>query len=102
MVPVVHADEQVIVVDKPAGLVVHPGAGQPAGTLVHGLLHRFPGGVDGKKVHQKRLPSGAPPWVETVRVYFPRYGRHADELCVTELASVIWAVKTKLLSSFAS
>src|SRR5207302_5097172 len=57
------------------------------------MLHRFPGGVDGKKVHQKRLPSGAPPWVETVRVYFPRYGRHADELGVTELASVIWAVQ---------
>jgi DNA ligase D-like protein (predicted polymerase) len=31
--------------------------------------------------------------VETVRVHFPRYGRHADELCVTELAQVIWAVQ---------
>lgn len=41
-VPVVHADDQVIVVDKPPGLVVHPGAGQPDGTLVHGLLYRFP------------------------------------------------------------
>ena len=39
---VVHADEDVIVVDKPAGVVVHPGAGQSSGTLVHGLLHRFP------------------------------------------------------------
>jgi 23S rRNA pseudouridine1911/1915/1917 synthase len=29
-------------VDKPAGLVVHPGAGQPRGTLVHGLLARYP------------------------------------------------------------
>jgi DNA ligase D len=57
------------------------------------MLHRFPRGVDSEKVHQKRLPSGAPPWVETVRVTFPRYGRHADELCVTELASVIWAVQ---------
>ena len=57
------------------------------------MMHRFPGGVDGEKVHQKRLPRGAPPWVETVRVHFPRYGRHADELCVTELASVIWAVQ---------
>jgi DNA ligase D len=57
------------------------------------MLHRFPGGVDGKKVHQKRVPAGAPPWLETVRVHFPRYGRHADELCVTELASVIWAVQ---------
>jgi DNA ligase D len=57
------------------------------------MLHRFPQGVDGKKVHQKRLPAGAPDWVETVRVDFPRYGRHADELCVTNLASVIWAVQ---------
>jgi DNA ligase D len=57
------------------------------------MLHRFPSGVDGKKVHQKRLPSGAPDWLETVRVEFPRYGRHADELCVTEPASVIWAVQ---------
>jgi 23S rRNA pseudouridine1911/1915/1917 synthase len=39
---VVHVDDSVIVVDKPAGLVVHPGAGHPAGTLVNGLLHRFP------------------------------------------------------------
>jgi DNA ligase D len=57
------------------------------------MLHRFPGGVGAKKVHQKRVPAGAPDWLETVRVTFPRYGRHADELCVTELASVIWAVQ---------
>ena len=47
----------------------------------------------GEKVHQKRLPSGAPPWIETVRLHFPRYNRTADELCVTELGSVIWAVQ---------
>jgi DNA ligase D len=57
------------------------------------MLHRFPSGVDGDKVHQKRIPSGAPDWVETVRLHFPRYDRHADELCVTELGSVIWAVQ---------
>jgi DNA ligase D len=57
------------------------------------MLHRFPKGVDGQKVHQKRLPAGAPPWVETVRLHFPRYGLHADELCVTRLADVIWAVQ---------
>ncbi|MGI8630886.1 MAG: non-homologous end-joining DNA ligase [Solirubrobacteraceae bacterium] len=56
------------------------------------MLHRFPRGVDGEKVHQKRLPPGAPDWIDTVRVDFPS-GRHADELCVTELASVIWAVQ---------
>jgi DNA ligase D len=57
------------------------------------MLHRFPSGVSGEKVHQKRVPRGAPPWLETVRVHFPRYGQHADELCVTELASVLWAVQ---------
>lgn len=41
-VPVVYEDDHVIVVDKPAGLVVHPGAGNPAGTLVNGLLARYP------------------------------------------------------------
>ncbi len=39
---VVHADDAVAVVDKPAGLVVHPGHGHPTGTLVNGLLARFP------------------------------------------------------------
>ena len=57
------------------------------------MLHRFPTGVSGEKVHQKRLPKGAPPWMETVRVHFPRWNRTADELCVTEIAQVIWAVQ---------
>jgi 23S rRNA pseudouridine1911/1915/1917 synthase len=37
------ADDDVVVVAKPAGLVVHPGAGNATGTLVNGLLARFPG-----------------------------------------------------------
>ncbi|MBV9662050.1 MAG: RluA family pseudouridine synthase [Acidimicrobiales bacterium] len=41
-VPVNYEDEWLIVVDKPAGLVVHPGAGHREGTLVHGLLARYP------------------------------------------------------------
>ncbi|GAA4427296.1 non-homologous end-joining DNA ligase [Georgenia halophila] len=57
------------------------------------MLHRYPEGITGEKVHQKRLPRGAPDWMETVRVRFPRYNRTADELCVTELAQVIWAVQ---------
>ena len=57
------------------------------------MLHRFPDGLEGQKVHQKRLPRGAPDWVETVRVHFPRYDRDADELCVTRLADVVWAVQ---------
>ena len=57
------------------------------------MLHRFPKGLAGDKVHQKRVPAGAPPWLETVRLHFPRFDRTADELCVTELAAVIWAVQ---------
>jgi 23S rRNA pseudouridine1911/1915/1917 synthase len=41
-VPVVHEDDDLLVIDKPAGLVVHPGAGVGRGTLVHGLLARYP------------------------------------------------------------
>ena len=40
---VVNEDEAVLVVDKPAGLVVHPGAGNPDATLENGLRHRMPG-----------------------------------------------------------
>ncbi len=39
---VVHEDPWLAVIDKPAGLVVHPGAGNGHGTLQHGLLHRWP------------------------------------------------------------
>jgi 23S rRNA pseudouridine1911/1915/1917 synthase len=41
-VPLVHEDADLLVVDKPAGLVVHPGPGHKGSTLVHGLLARFP------------------------------------------------------------
>lgn len=41
-VNVVYQDNEVLVVDKPAGVVVHPGAGNETGTLVHGLLARYP------------------------------------------------------------
>jgi 23S rRNA pseudouridine1911/1915/1917 synthase len=44
---IAHEDEHLLVVDKPAGLVVHPGAGHRTGTLVHGLLGRdVAGGED--------------------------------------------------------
>ncbi|MBA2780950.1 23S rRNA pseudouridine(1911/1915/1917) synthase RluD [Billgrantia kenyensis] len=40
---VVHEDDEVLVIDKPAGLVVHPAAGNPDGTLLNALLHHCPG-----------------------------------------------------------
>jgi 23S rRNA pseudouridine1911/1915/1917 synthase len=46
-VPVIFDDERLLVVDKPAGMVVHPGAGNPSGTLVNALLERgITGGED--------------------------------------------------------
>ena len=39
---VVHADSDLIIVNKPAGLVVHPGHGNPSGTLVNALLDLYP------------------------------------------------------------
>jgi len=39
---VVHEDESLMIINKPAGLVVHPGAGNASGTLMNGLLHHAP------------------------------------------------------------
>ena len=50
---------------------------------------------DGKKgdaFYQKRVMSGAPDYVETARIQFPS-GRHADEICPTEIAVVAWCAQ---------
>ncbi len=39
---VVYEDDALLIINKPAGLVVHPGAGNPGGTLLNGLLHHAP------------------------------------------------------------
>ncbi len=43
---VIFEDDDLLVIDKPAGLVVHPGAGCPDGTVMNGLLHRYPNSKD--------------------------------------------------------
>lgn len=40
--PIVYEDDAVLVIDKPAGLVVHPGAGNRSGTMLNALLHHAP------------------------------------------------------------
>jgi DNA ligase D len=67
-------------------------------------LERWPKGVHpgivlstrekggGDAFYQKRVPKGAPDYVETARIQFPS-GRHADEVCPTELAVVGWAAQ---------
>ncbi|RVV99588.1 RluA family pseudouridine synthase [Mesobaculum littorinae] len=44
---ILHEDEDLLVVDKPAGMVVHPAPGSPGGTLVNALLHHFGGNLSG-------------------------------------------------------
>jgi DNA ligase D-like protein (predicted polymerase) len=72
-------------------------------------LERWPGGVfEGAKLstrqdnrgdafYQKRVPKGAPEWVETATITFPS-GRPADEVCPTELAVVAWAANLGTLT----
>ena len=45
--PIVHEDEHLLVVDKPAGMVVHPAAGNLDGTMVNALLHHCAGRLSG-------------------------------------------------------
>ena len=59
-------------------------------------LRRFPDGIEGEQIYQKRVPEKRPDWVEAARVSFPS-GRHADELCVTELAQVAWAANLAVI-----
>ncbi|MDX1706777.1 23S rRNA pseudouridine(1911/1915/1917) synthase RluD [Pseudidiomarina sp.] len=39
---IVYEDDHILIINKPAGLVVHPGAGKPDGTLLNALLHYYP------------------------------------------------------------
>jgi len=49
-------------------------------------------GTPGDAFFQKRIPRGAPAYVETARIQFPS-GRFADEICPTEVAVVAWATQ---------
>jgi DNA ligase D-like protein (predicted polymerase) len=55
-------------------------------------LQRFPDGVEGEEVYQKRVPAHAPPYVRTCRVTFPS-GRHADALRADAAAPLVWAAQ---------
>ncbi|MGO1048654.1 non-homologous end-joining DNA ligase [Crossiella sp. CA198] len=53
-------------------------------------LKRFPDGVAGEPFYAKRVPKGAPEWVQPVRITFPS-GRTAEQVCPTEPAVLVWA-----------
>jgi bifunctional non-homologous end joining protein LigD len=54
-------------------------------------LKRFVDGVEGEFFFQKRVPKGAPEWLETATVHFPS-GRSATELVANDAAHLVWAV----------
>jgi DNA ligase D len=60
-------------------------AGRPA------MLQRFPGGAGSKSFFQKRVPSGAPEWLQTTVVTTPN-GTTSNALVVADVAHVVWAV----------
>ena len=58
------------------------------------MMHRFPTGRERREgAPEARAGRRAAVAGDGAAVHFPRYGLHADELCVTELAEVIWAVQ---------
>ncbi len=87
-VEVVAADEHIIVVNKPAGLVVHPGAGRADGTLVNGLLARWPELADVGEAHRPgivhRLDKGTSGLMVVARTQ-TAYHALVDQLSVHEV-----------------
>src|SRR6187200_2316299 len=90
----IEVDDRVVRVSNPDRIYFPPTEAQPGGAtkldlveyylsvgdgIVNALrerpcmLHRFPKGLAGDKVHQKRVPLGAPPGLETVQLHFPRW-----------------------------
>ncbi len=55
------------------------------------VMKRWVDGVQGKPFFQKRVPNGAPDWLETATVTFPS-GRHARELVPNDAAHIVWGV----------
>src|SRR6476620_4205644 len=55
-------------------------------------LQRFPDGIDGEEIYQKRVPQKHPDYLETCVVSFPS-GRTAESLKVTHTAAIVWAAQ---------
>ncbi|PRY15928.1 non-homologous end-joining DNA ligase [Kineococcus rhizosphaerae] len=60
-------------------------------------LQRFPDGIEGEEVYQKRVPKFAPEFVETVNVTFPS-GRTADVIRPTTTAALVWAAQQSTIT----
>ncbi len=96
---VVHVDDHVIVVDKPPGLVVHPGAGNLSGTLANGLLARFPDVEDvGERMRPgivHRLDAGSSGLLVVARTHAAAralIAQFADHSATRVYDAVVWGV----------
>jgi 23S rRNA pseudouridine1911/1915/1917 synthase len=94
---VIHDDDAIIVVDKPAGLVVHPGAGNETGTLANGLLARYPEIVDvGERVRPgivHRLDAGSSGLLVVARTQQAAdalIGQFADHSATRAYLALVW------------
>jgi DNA ligase D len=65
--------------------LLNTAGGRPA------MLQRFPDGASGKSFYQKRIPNGAPEWVQSTVVATPN-GTTSNALVVADIAHVVWAV----------
>lgn len=68
-----------------AEALLRTAGGRPA------LLQRFPEGAEGKSFFQKRVPAGAPQWLQTTVVSTPN-GTRSNALVIADIAHVLWAV----------
>lgn len=102
-VAVLHSDDHIIVVDKQAGLVVHPGAGNDAGTLVNGLLAKFPDIAEVGEPHRPgivhRLDAGSTGLLVVARTqhaYDTLVPQFADHSATRMYRALVWGHPTAL------
>lgn len=98
-VPIVYQDHDVIVIDKPAGMVVHPAAGHASGTLVNALLHHVDdlSGIGGEKrpgiVHRlDRGTSGLMVIAKNDRAHAELSRQFHDREVEKEYVALVWGV----------
>ena len=51
--PIIYEDDAILVINKPAGVVVHPAVGNPAGTVLNALLSRYPALAEGLSINNR-------------------------------------------------
>jgi 23S rRNA pseudouridine1911/1915/1917 synthase len=102
-VSVLYADDEIIVVDKQAGLVVHPGAGNDDGTLVNGLLARYPEIASVGEPHRPgiihRLDAGSTGLLvvaRTQQAYDALVPQFADHSATRMYRALVWGHPTAL------